>query len=124
VIPIGTNIVVTHGPAKGHLDNDAGGCPHLGREIRRVKPRLVVWGHIHHGRGKKDVCWDAVQNMYDDAVGTKVGRFAVFEFGVLVWIWRWLLWFVFGEKRKAEGTFVNAAVVGHWGMEKGTMVEI
>jgi len=124
IIPSGTDIVVTHGPAKGHLDNDAAGCPHLIRELWRVKPRLAVWGHMHHGRGKETVLWDAVQNMYDTAVGTKAGGIAVFEFGVLVWIWRWLMWLVFGWKMMGRGVFVNAAIVGHWGVEVGTVVEI
>jgi hypothetical protein len=123
-IPKPTDILVTHGPAKAHLDNDAAGCAHLGREIWRVQPRLSVWGHMHHGRGREDVCWDAVQKAYDAALGTKVGRFAVIEFGVLVWMWRWFLWAVFGVKRKAKGTFINAAIVGHWGVEAGTVVDI
>ncbi|KAF2636773.1 Metallo-dependent phosphatase, partial [Massarina eburnea CBS 473.64] len=67
-IPPDTDIVVTHGPMKGHLDTSgasAAGCADLGREIGRVRPRLAVCGHIHAGRGREEVWWDAVQDAYD-----------------------------------------------------------
>eukprot|EP01116_Phalansterium_solitarium_P009449 TRINITY_DN23598_c0_g1_i1.p1 TRINITY_DN23598_c0_g1~~TRINITY_DN23598_c0_g1_i1.p1 ORF type:complete len:136 (+),score=21.04 TRINITY_DN23598_c0_g1_i1:219-626(+) len=49
-IPPGTDIIVAHGPAKDHVDGGHG-CTSLLSHIKRVKPRLVVCGHIHHAHG-------------------------------------------------------------------------
>lgn len=54
-IPDDTDILVTHGPAKGILDlsyNIDGvleycGCKALRRNIFRVKPKLFCFGHVH-----------------------------------------------------------------------------
>jgi len=57
-IPQNTDILVTHGPVQGYVDNTAG-CPALLEHVKRVKPKLVVCGHIHsaHGslKGKDDL---------------------------------------------------------------------
>jgi hypothetical protein len=54
-IPTGTDIIVSHGPAKGYVDEDSDrlytGCEALLQAVRRVRPRLLVCGHIHSGRG-------------------------------------------------------------------------
>eukprot|EP01001_Neometanema_parovale_P009354 NODE_5598_length_928_cov_76.402484_g5375_i0.p1 GENE.NODE_5598_length_928_cov_76.402484_g5375_i0~~NODE_5598_length_928_cov_76.402484_g5375_i0.p1 ORF type:complete len:260 (+),score=53.58 NODE_5598_length_928_cov_76.402484_g5375_i0:57-782(+) len=50
-IPADTDIVVTHGPAKGHADGDKG-CPVLLKDMERVKPRAVISGHIHFAHGQ------------------------------------------------------------------------
>lgn len=63
-MPASADVVLVHGPPRGRLDGDKG-CPQLSREIRRVRPRLVVFGHVHHGRGREDVAYDAVESMYD-----------------------------------------------------------
>ncbi|SMQ48989.1 unnamed protein product [Zymoseptoria tritici ST99CH_3D7] len=69
-IPQDADIVVTHGPPRFHLDLPgvrAMGDPFLLREVRRTKPLLHVFGHIHAGRsdvlgilrgGQEDVRWD------------------------------------------------------------------
>jgi predicted phosphohydrolase len=54
-IPMGTDVLITHGPPYGALDQ-VGGGEHLGCEelkIRRaaVKPRVHVFGHIHDSYG-------------------------------------------------------------------------
>jgi predicted phosphohydrolase len=54
-IPMETDVLITHGPPHGILDQVQGG-EHLGCEelkIRRgaVKPRVHVFGHIHGGYG-------------------------------------------------------------------------
>lgn len=54
-IPEGTDIVITHGPPYGFGDI-VRGIGHVGsisllHRIEEVKPRLVVFGHIHEGRG-------------------------------------------------------------------------
>jgi hypothetical protein len=61
-IPLDADIVVTHTPAKYHLDESASsgavGCPHLREALWRVRPKLFVCGHIHEGRGVEVVQWD------------------------------------------------------------------
>lgn len=55
-IPAGTDLVITHGPPSGILDvagsgNAHHGCAHLLAAIRRVRPALHVFGHIHESYG-------------------------------------------------------------------------
>lgn len=53
-IPEGVDVLVTHGPAYGILDQTRlgpAGCRLLLERIREVKPALHVCGHIHGGRG-------------------------------------------------------------------------
>ena len=61
-IPLDSDIVVCHTPAKYHLDESeatgAVGCPQLREALWRVRPRLFVCGHIHEGRGAQVVQWD------------------------------------------------------------------
>ena len=59
MIPEGTDVLVLHGPPEGYGDwvRDGGGMkrcgsPSLTERIRVVQPRLVVFGHIHEGRGE------------------------------------------------------------------------
>ncbi|KAL4907278.1 hypothetical protein BDW74DRAFT_122729 [Aspergillus multicolor] len=60
----GVDIVLTHGPPRGILDQVVGsgesvGCEHLYRAVRRAKPALHVFGHIHEGYGARRVEWTA-----------------------------------------------------------------
>jgi Icc-related predicted phosphoesterase len=55
-MPAGTDIVITHGPPFGILDLAGSGrvhqgCGHLLSAIRRVRPALHVFGHIHESYG-------------------------------------------------------------------------
>lgn len=57
-IPMDTDILITHGPAWGHLDTIKGhsvplGCELLAERIKNVKPKIHVFGHIHTGYGYK-----------------------------------------------------------------------
>ncbi|KAL5359653.1 hypothetical protein BJX96DRAFT_164600 [Aspergillus floccosus] len=50
------DIMLTHGPPYGVHDQVVGthesvGCEHLFRAVRRARPRLHVFGHIHEGHG-------------------------------------------------------------------------
>ncbi|KAK3651306.1 hypothetical protein LTR56_005763 [Elasticomyces elasticus] len=64
----GTDVLITHAPPKYHLDLPAAlGCEHLLAEVRRVKPKLHIFGHVRAGRsdtlgwlkgGKEIVRWD------------------------------------------------------------------
>ncbi|MCI0742983.1 MAG: metallophosphoesterase, partial [Gemmataceae bacterium] len=58
LIPDDTDILVVHGPPLGYGDGVPErdhtrlcGSPHLLERIRQIKPSLVVFGHIHEGRG-------------------------------------------------------------------------
>ena len=55
-IPADTDILVTHGPPYGILDKAPGshhheGCNQLLAAVRKVKPMLHVFGHIHRAYG-------------------------------------------------------------------------
>jgi len=55
-IPADTDILLTHGPPFGILDHGPGsghpaGCAQLLDAVRRVKPMLHVFGHVHAGYG-------------------------------------------------------------------------
>ncbi|MDI1248020.1 MAG: metallophosphatase domain-containing protein [Lacunisphaera sp.] len=56
LIPPGTDIVVSHGPASGIMDRSLQGkpqgCADLLQRLGEVQPRLHVCGHIHSGYGK------------------------------------------------------------------------
>ncbi len=57
MIPTGTDILVTHGPPFGILDQAGPATPHLGCEelakaVQRVEPKLHIFGHIHGGYGE------------------------------------------------------------------------
>jgi len=55
LIPQGIDILLTHGPSAGHGDTnsrgEAVGCADLLEAVRRVRPKLHVFGHIHEGCG-------------------------------------------------------------------------
>lgn len=56
-IPQDTDVLITHGPPKGILDKirrtgRPGGCSDLRHHVlKRVKPKLHCFGHIHEGHG-------------------------------------------------------------------------
>jgi Icc-related predicted phosphoesterase len=55
-IPSGVDILITHTPPYGFLDVPTSGdvhlgCPHLHNELRRIRPRLHVFGHVHASHG-------------------------------------------------------------------------
>ncbi|GAB5365330.1 hypothetical protein AAMO2058_001048500 [Amorphochlora amoebiformis] len=52
-IPQGVDIVISHGPAKGYVDGGCG-CPSLAKHIKRVRPRLLIGGHVHSAHGVTD----------------------------------------------------------------------
>lgn len=49
-IPNDTDILITHGPPLGILDNDLG-CEDLLQSVQKNNPRLHVFGHIHEAKG-------------------------------------------------------------------------
>lgn len=110
------DIMVTHGPAQFHLDTQSfrsAGCPYLAEEVARVRPRLVVFGHIHVGYGREDVVLDRVQRAYEEVMAGWAGWEMVIWMAVLA-AWARMRWFLRGGQARAEKltAFVNAAVVG------------
>lgn len=59
-IPEDADVVISHGPPVMHCDVKRKGDGYLLRELRRVKPRLVVFGHIHDGYGEDRLFHDGV----------------------------------------------------------------
>lgn len=60
LIPDNTDILITHGPPLGIMDEVprnfkqtmlSVGCPHLLDAINRVKPKIHIFGHIHEQHG-------------------------------------------------------------------------
>lgn len=59
-IPDAVDIVMTHGPPKGILDwcpEGNVGCNHLLQAIRRVKPKIHCFGHVHESNGVEIIDW-------------------------------------------------------------------
>jgi Icc-related predicted phosphoesterase len=119
-IPRHTDVVVIHGPPRFHLDArdfHRVGCPYLGREIARVRPRLMVFGHIHASYGREDVVLDAVRRDYEDIMGNWASWGALCRMAVAV-LWARLIAALLGKQWMMSNkwtrvtTFVNAAVVG------------
>ncbi|KAI0475722.1 Metallo-dependent phosphatase-like protein [Xylariaceae sp. FL0804] len=110
------DILVTNGPPKHHLDTrdfHRAGCPYLGDEIRQLRPRLVVFGHIHASYGREDVVLDDVQRGYEDVMTGWAG------WGGIAWMLVLVLWARLKRIIRGPGInggkatiFVNAAVVG------------
>jgi Icc-related predicted phosphoesterase len=58
LIPPNTDILLTHGPVYGILDQTARGervgCQDLLAKVRTIKPRYCICGHIHEGYGLEE----------------------------------------------------------------------
>lgn len=56
VIPDETDILITHGPPCGILDQtprgDNAGCEELYKRVIEINPKMHIFGHIHLGYGK------------------------------------------------------------------------
>lgn len=112
-LPRDTDILLTHGPPLGHLDDNGKGCRWLLEELWRTKPRLVVFGHIHPGRGQRQVFFDGLQECYENVIRGQ---------------WSWMnlammscnvLWSTLWRRTRTPHTkysqLVNAAIAGGQG---------
>ncbi len=120
-MPPETDIFLTHGPPKLYLDSETHdrhlnkGCPHLLREIWRMRSslKLVVFGHIHAGYGTKVVRLDKMQRTYDSIKLGFLGAPWLFVM-VLSLLWSWLSRFMRlgtnGRQERDTIQLVNAAV--------------
>ncbi|KAF2115847.1 Metallo-dependent phosphatase-like protein [Lophiotrema nucula] len=73
-VPEDTDILITHTPPKYHLDlslPNGMGCEHLLSEVKRVKPLLHVFGHVHWGAGQMVVWWDGCHDAYVKGMSTQ-----------------------------------------------------
>jgi len=55
-VPEDTDVLITHGPPMGILDvpiykEEHVGCADLEEELGRIKPKVHIFGHIHHSYG-------------------------------------------------------------------------
>jgi hypothetical protein len=73
-VPDDADILLTHGPPFEHL-YEGKGCRHLLNEIWRARLKLVVFGHIHEGRGEETV---------------RLGRFQACHENVLIGVSPWV----------------------------------
>lgn len=105
-IPADTDILITHGPPKGHLDLGQG-CKYLLAEMWRRGPRLHVFGHIHSGHGVELARFDRLQSAYEDSIVKGGG---LLNLGKAVWHFL-ATYFWFRTVEQAKARFVNAAMV-------------
>ncbi|KAK4644362.1 hypothetical protein QC761_304110 [Podospora bellae-mahoneyi] len=123
-IPVETDVLVTHCPPKGHRDLLLG-CPSLLAELWKVKPKLHVFGHVHHGAGVESVFFDECQAAYEGLVlrtaavemsmlkrwfdfqGLKYAL-SVLRHGLRSVLWKWIM---AGPGSNNGGVLVNAGVM-------------
>lgn len=132
-IPPGTDIFLTHGPPKYHLDvvdpKGPQGCPHLAKEVWRSHDalKLVVFGHIHQGHGREDLPFDRSQQLREEILLGLSGLMSFVELALRLLFERLSL--LLSPKRRPEFgkqrdvTLVNAAIATRPG-EKDSRVPI
>ncbi|KAG9098101.1 hypothetical protein FS749_004685 [Ceratobasidium sp. UAMH 11750] len=67
-LPEETGVLVTHGPPHAHCDRDGLGCEYLLQRLWEIRPKIMICGHIHAGRGVEQLEWDRVQQLWESAV--------------------------------------------------------
>jgi Icc-related predicted phosphoesterase len=86
-VPEDVSILVTHTPPKFHMDLSLPselGCEHLAKEVKRVKPILHVFGHVHWGAGQEVVFFDKCHDAYEEGMSVQPRWFR----GLLnPWLW-------------------------------------
>lgn len=113
-LPASADVVLVHGPPKGHLDDGGKGCEMLLAEVKRAKPKLVVCGHIHAGRGEEWLLFDRVEEWYEAVVLGRRRWVSVVSLA-LCFLWRTATRAMrpapsYGQTRGTH--LVNAAMVG------------
>ncbi|KAJ5406174.1 hypothetical protein N7465_007458 [Penicillium sp. CMV-2018d] len=104
-VPDGIDVLITHGPPRGHLDLLNMGCAHLLRELWRVKPKLHVFGHIHAGAGTEWILFDTLQQAYERTIVDRGG------FWNLLFTIREFVKAYFNPSVEAKCLLVNSAIV-------------
>ena len=105
LVPIDTDVLITHGPPLGHLDLSFG-CRHLMEEVWRVRPDLHVFGHVHEGYGQEVIQSDALQAAYEQTVADKGGirNLCPVFYHFVCSLWQ--------SRREAKCIMVNPSMVG------------
>ncbi|KGQ06380.1 putative rhamnogalacturonate lyase C [Beauveria bassiana D1-5] len=109
-VPADVDVLLTHGPPRGHLDDGGKGCPQLMNEILRVRPKLVVFGHIHRGHGQERLSYDGFDRAYGEIMSGNDTLLSAM--GMLFWFCISRVGRMLGWHATTETTMVNAAVVG------------
>ncbi|KAI1201206.1 Metallo-dependent phosphatase [Nemania serpens] len=105
-VPDNTDILITHGPPRGHLDLTTLGCNDLLRELWRVHPVLHVFGHVHEGYGHEQIQFDKLQDAYERCIIDGGG------FWNLLSVVHAFAHSLFGSPSAAICQLVNASIVG------------
>lgn len=110
-IPVDTDILITHGPPKTHLDLGRTGCQFLLRKLWSLKrkPILHVCGHIHGGYGRETLLWDPCQAAYERTTndnGGIVNLILLLSLGLCRVVSQYL-----GSSDTPRTTLVNAASI-------------
>ncbi|KAF8864051.1 Metallo-dependent phosphatase [Acephala macrosclerotiorum] len=120
-IPADTDIVVTHGPPKWHLDctlsGEHIGCPHLLRELKRVRPPLVICGHVHEAHGEENLIFDEVDSIWERMMETNGSSGGLLGMAFRIAWWNMSKARVTNDRRHTH--LVNAAVVEGGMVSKG-----
>lgn len=104
------DILLTHMPPATHFD-DGKGSRFLSKEMRRAKPKIAVFGHIHGEGGQALVGFDAAQTCYENVL-TDTNMFSSMLCLTLVVLWQLLTNLVVPAywTKKDSMLFVNATV--------------
>lgn len=57
-VPTGVDVLITHGPPNGILDTVRGhhvGCEILRVALKRIRPKIHIFGHLHSGYGRTEI---------------------------------------------------------------------
>lgn len=82
-IPSDTDVLVSHMPPRFHLDVDGFGDEELLKSVKRVRPLLHVFGHVHEGYGREGLRFDAFEEGYERVCRDEAG---VWEIVVMAWM--------------------------------------
>lgn len=112
-IPEQTDILLTHGPPKTHLDLGHLGCQYLLSALwsMKRKPIFLVCGHIHGGYGEEVLCWDAFQAAYESAMTGNKGWLGLVKLAYYAFQRAFARSFGTWD-RKEQTHLVNAAAIG------------
>ncbi|KAG8160001.1 hypothetical protein KVR01_010638 [Diaporthe batatas] len=104
------------------------GCPQLLKEIWRVRPRLVVFGHIHAGYGQRVIPYDdGAEAAYASVFMRARGVFAACSmvWHIMLQEARGLLQSIFGSSNELPfGMIVNAALMSGDGTRDPLTVQL
>lgn len=108
-VPKGTDVLITHMPPFGHLDLNGLGDENLLHELRRVRPCLHVFGHLHASHGKKRIFYDRAEPVFEAVLRGESGIRGILMLGCYVAY----SWFAPHDgKHMQSSILVNAAIVG------------